>query len=107
VGVYPDVTLSDARSKRENEKRVLSAGGDPGQEKQAEKQARVLAVQNSFESVAIEWHEHKKPNWSPNVRKRLPLTRASRIKSTNQLWFIASGVASRAGLLTGKRCQII
>ncbi len=65
VGVYPDVTLSDARSKRENAKRVLAAGGDPGQEKQAEKQARVLAVQNSFESVAIEWHEYKTPNWSP------------------------------------------
>ncbi|MFC6379720.1 tyrosine-type recombinase/integrase [Tatumella terrea] len=64
VGVYPDVTLSDARSRREDAKRVLAAGGDPGQEKQAEKQARVLAVQNSFESVAIEWHTHKTPNWS-------------------------------------------
>lgn len=64
VGVYPDVTLSDARSKREDAKRILVAGGDPGQEKQAEKQARVLAAQNSFESVAIEWHEHKAPNWS-------------------------------------------
>lgn len=48
MGVYPDVTLSDARSRREDAKRVLAAGGDPGQEKQAEKQARVLAVQNSF-----------------------------------------------------------
>ena len=65
VGVYPDVTLSDARSKRENAKRVLAAGGDPGQEKQAEKQARVLAVQNNFGLVTIEWLEHKKLNWSP------------------------------------------
>lgn len=64
VGVYPDVTLSDARSRREDAKRVLAAGGDPGQEKQAEKQAKALAVKNNFESVAIEWHEHKAPNWS-------------------------------------------
>ncbi|GAA0513667.1 tyrosine-type recombinase/integrase [Tatumella terrea] len=64
VGVYPDVTLSDARNRREDAKRVLAAGGDPGQEKQAEKQAKALAVKNNFESVAIEWHEHKKPNWS-------------------------------------------
>lgn len=64
VGVYPDTSLSDARSKREDAKKVLAAGGDPGQEKLAEKQAKILAVQNSFESIAIEWHDHKRPSWS-------------------------------------------
>ncbi|QGX90920.1 DUF4102 domain-containing protein [Tatumella sp. TA1] len=64
VGVYPDVTLADARSKREDAKRIIAAGGDPSQEKQAEEAAKVLAVQNSFESIAIEWHNHKKENWS-------------------------------------------
>jgi len=64
VGVYPDITLADARSKREDAKRIIAAGGDPSQEKQAEKAAKVLAVQNSFESIAIEWHNHKKENWS-------------------------------------------
>ncbi|WP_241624710.1 tyrosine-type recombinase/integrase [Rosenbergiella epipactidis] len=64
VGVYPDVTLADARSKREDAKRIIATGGDPSQEKQAEKAAKVLAVQNSFESIAIEWHNHKKENWS-------------------------------------------
>lgn len=63
-GVYPAVTLADARGRREEAKKILAAGGDPGQEKQADKQARVLAVQNSFEAIAIEWHEHKKGNWS-------------------------------------------
>lgn len=63
-GVYPAVTLADARGRREEAKKILAAGGDPGQEKQADKQARVLAVQNSFEAIAIEWHEHKKVNWS-------------------------------------------
>lgn len=33
VGVYPDVTLADARSKREDAKRIIAAGGDPSQEK--------------------------------------------------------------------------
>lgn len=64
VGVYPDVPLADARRRRDDAKKVLAAGGDPGQEKQAEKQAKVLAVQNSFEAIAIEWHDHKKGNWS-------------------------------------------
>ncbi|HFZ8993827.1 TPA: tyrosine-type recombinase/integrase [Citrobacter freundii] len=63
-GVYPSVTLAEARTKREEAKKILAAGGDPGQEKQAEKQAKVLAVSNSFERMALEWHEHKRPNWS-------------------------------------------
>lgn len=63
-GVYPTVTLAEARTKRDEAKRILAAGGDPGQEKQAEKQAKVMAVANSFERLALEWHEHKRPNWS-------------------------------------------
>lgn len=38
------------------------------------------------------------------VRNRLPQTRASCIKSMDQLWFNACGVASGAGLRTGSRC---
>lgn len=64
VGVYPNVTLADARVKREDAKRVLAAGGDPGQEKLEEKRAKVMAVTNSFEKLAREWHEHKRPTWS-------------------------------------------
>lgn len=63
-GVFPTVTLAEARAKRDEAKKVLAAGGDPGQEKQAEKQAKVMAVSNSFERLALEWHEHKAPNWS-------------------------------------------
>lgn len=64
VGVYPNVTLADARVKREDAKRVLAAGGDPGLEKQEEKRAKVMAITNSFEKLAREWHEHKRPTWS-------------------------------------------
>ena len=64
LGVYPDVSLADARQKRSEAKKILSAGGDPGQEKLEEKQARVLAASNSFEHMAREWHEHKLPSWS-------------------------------------------
>lgn len=64
LGVYPDISLADARAKRDEAKRTLAAGGDPGEVKQTEKQAKILAVSNSFEALAIEWHEHKRPNWS-------------------------------------------
>ncbi|EPY5321481.1 tyrosine-type recombinase/integrase [Klebsiella variicola] len=64
LGVYPDVSLADARQKRAEAKKVLAAGGDPGQEKQEKKHARAMAVSNSFERLALEWHEHKSMNWS-------------------------------------------
>lgn len=64
LGVYPDVTLADARNKRNEAKRVLAAGADPSDVKQSIKEAKAIAMQNSFELIAIEWHKHKKPNWS-------------------------------------------
>lgn len=62
LGVYPDVTLADARNKRNEAKRVLAAGADPSDVKQSIKEAKAIAMQNSFELIAIEWHKHKKPN---------------------------------------------
>ncbi|EHS0971333.1 tyrosine-type recombinase/integrase [Salmonella enterica] len=64
IGVYPDVTPAEARDKRTKAKRILAAGDDPSEVKQAEREAKNLAVNNSFELLALEWHEHKKPNWS-------------------------------------------
>lgn len=64
IGVFPDVTLAEAREKRVEAKRMLAAGNDPSEAKQAAKEERAREVNNSFELLALEWHEHKKPNWS-------------------------------------------
>lgn len=71
LGVYPDVTLAEARQKRADAKKVLAAGGDPGQEKQEEKQAKEQAVANSFERLAMEWHAHKSTSWSEGYAEHL------------------------------------
>ncbi|MEL7629146.1 integrase arm-type DNA-binding domain-containing protein [Pectobacterium aroidearum] len=63
-GLYPTITLAEARSKRDEAKKLLANGGDPSEEKQVEKQAKIAAVNNSFKLIALEWHEHKRPNWS-------------------------------------------
>ncbi|WP_416412994.1 tyrosine-type recombinase/integrase [Pantoea sp. App145] len=63
-GLYPAMTLAQARGKREDAKRILAAGGDPGAAKQEAKQAKILAVNNNFEAMAREWHETKRANWS-------------------------------------------
>ena len=64
VGVYPDVLLSDARKKRDEAKKILAAGGDPGTAKQDEKRERERAVVNSFKAVALEWHTYKSAKWT-------------------------------------------
>jgi len=64
IGVYPDITLAEAREKRAEAKRMLAAGNDPSVAKQAAKEERAREVNNSFELLALEWHEYKKPNWS-------------------------------------------
>ena len=71
LGVYPDITLAEARQKRADAKKVLAAGGDPGQEKQEEKQAKEQAVANSFERLAMEWHAHKSTSWSEGYAEHL------------------------------------
>ncbi|MCV9879499.1 tyrosine-type recombinase/integrase [Brenneria izbisi] len=63
-GLYPTITLAEARSKRDEAKKLLANGGDPSEEKQVEKQAKIASVNNSFKLIALEWHEHKRPNWS-------------------------------------------
>ncbi|HHS9841158.1 TPA: tyrosine-type recombinase/integrase [Klebsiella pneumoniae] len=71
LGVYPDITLAEARQKRADAKKVLAAGGDPGQEKQEEKQAKEQAVANNFERLAMEWHSHKSTSWSEGYAEHL------------------------------------
>ncbi len=56
IGMYPDVTLADARSKRDEARQLLADNVDPGMSKQLKKRARKLGPENSFEAVAREWH---------------------------------------------------
>lgn len=39
IGVYPDVTLADAREKRSEARKLLAAGGDPGRQKRKKNRA--------------------------------------------------------------------
>lgn len=64
IGVYPDVSLADARKKRDEAKKVIAAGGDPGVLKQEVKREKERAVVNTFKTSAIEWHSYKSAKWT-------------------------------------------
>jgi integrase len=55
LGVYPDVNLADAREKREEARRKVAAGVDPGEQRKAEAIALVETTENTFEAIAREW----------------------------------------------------
>jgi integrase len=65
LGVYPWVTLKDARIKRDDIQRQRHAGIDPVNERRAEKRRKKMAASNSFESVALEWLEKQSNACSP------------------------------------------
>lgn len=71
IGVYPDVSLAVARQKRDEARRSLAAGDDPGAIKKAEKQARKIATANTFEAIAREWHKAKADRWSLRYREEI------------------------------------
>ena len=55
LGTYPDTGLADARGKRDEARKLLAAGIDPGEHRKAEKAAGEERAASSFEVVAREW----------------------------------------------------
>lgn len=53
-GVYPDVSLADARKKREEARKLVAAGIDPREHKRAVKEEQAKEI-ITFEKVAREW----------------------------------------------------
>jgi integrase len=71
LGVYPIVTLSDARTHRERARRLLTQDIDPSVEKKATKRAAKLANGNTFETIAREWIANQRKRLSPRYRDLL------------------------------------
>jgi integrase len=61
LGVWPEVTLKQARDRRDQARRLVADGIDPSAERHAEKVARALRAGNSFEAIAREWFEKQTP----------------------------------------------
>jgi hypothetical protein len=58
--IYPEVSLKQARQKREEIRSKVANGVDPGKERKAERRA----LEITFEGMALEWLEKRKRLWS-------------------------------------------
>ncbi len=66
LGPYPVISLADAREARDSAKKLLIAGTDPITHKQDRTRLAIRNAQNTFKSVALEWHGNQVEKWSAN-----------------------------------------
>jgi len=65
IGVYPEISLAEAREKTKEARALIRDGGDPNKNKKDMKRQRREEAGNTFELIAREWHEQKKHQWTP------------------------------------------
>lgn len=72
IGTYPEVSLKEARARRDRARTLLANGVNPNESKRAAKATQHGA--NSFAAIGREWYEKQLPTWAPaTAKKRLAL----------------------------------
>jgi integrase len=110
LGVYPEVSLKLAHERRDECRRQLASGIDPGARRKAEKASEA----DSFEAIAREWFEKFSRSWAPShsskVIRRLEVdvfpsmgSRRARDISPPELLACLRRVESRGALDTAHR----
>lgn len=116
-GTYPEISLVDARKRRNEARRQVANGIDPGAVKKAMKQAKTAETE-TFEVVAREWHTKFTPTWSTThaatmmarmERDLFPWMGARPIKEIKapELLAVLRRVESRGALETAHRIRTI
>lgn len=76
LGVYPETSLKKAREKRDEARKLLTDGIDPGENRKAVKSSKAESASNSFEVIAREWGYKKVETWGyKNNRSKRMLER--------------------------------
>ena len=70
LGVYPEVSLKEARDRRDEARRMVKNFIDPSEHRKELKRAKREEVENAFEFVAREWHARMEPNWAESHSTR-------------------------------------
>jgi len=75
LGVYPEVTLAEARSKRDEARKLLHDGIDPSAHRKVLKVNRATLAANTLKAIAEEWLARFESTWAPShtrgVKRRL------------------------------------
>lgn len=64
-GQFPEVSLAEARERRDAARIHLRGNRDPAIEAERERRAAIAATGATFQASALAWHEDERPRWSP------------------------------------------
>lgn len=73
LGVFPAVSLAEARKARVEIKSLIHKGIDPSAKRKGEKSAARVKKEGMFSAVAEAWFDHKKKNWADQTRRKARL----------------------------------
>ncbi|HET7831821.1 MAG TPA: integrase arm-type DNA-binding domain-containing protein [Gallionella sp.] len=71
LGTYPEVSLKEARERRDEARKLLAGGVDPSANRKAVKAAKSERAANSFEAIAREWFAKQSATWTENHGNRI------------------------------------
>lgn len=71
LGVYPTVSLKDARERTAEARKVLSAGADPSAERKAAKAQAGRDAANTLQDVAADWMQHQAARWDEGTAEKI------------------------------------
>jgi integrase len=71
LGVYPDVVLKEARNRRDEARKLLAEGTDPGEDRKTRKAVKQGRAANSFEVIAREWFGKFSSQWAVHHAERV------------------------------------
>lgn len=116
IGAYPEISLKDARARRDEARSLLAAGTDPSAAKQ--QASREAAGADTFSAVAEDWFSHARDGWTEGhavtVRSRLDRDvlpwlgreKINRIEAPNVL-AVLRRVEARGAIETAHRIKTI
>ena len=71
LGVYPVLSLADARKAHADARKALANGLDPVQQKREAKALARASAESTFEAIARQWHHAKRNKWTPDNAVRI------------------------------------
>ena len=82
LGVYPDVSLAEARDARDAARKQLASGVDPSMQRRVDRMQRELAIENNLEAVGRAWFAEKESTWVADYARGIK----SRLESNIYPW---------------------
>lgn len=70
-GVFPEVSLKEARERRDHYRKLLRDGIDPAVQRKRDKLRSVSLQRATFETIAREWHQTMLDRWAPDTARKI------------------------------------